>query len=214
MDRHRIDTLHNLGELQELSALLGLPLAVFDTETTGLLQSPKTEILEIGVVRVDASGWKYDACFIRNTHPIPEKLTRDVHGIDDAMTAGGLPPAEAFGILAGLLEGHVVSGFNINDFDLPLLSMCMLRAGLTPLEPSSTPRLDVRKVHIQLNNGRWDGKLCALCQDRGIDLPGAHSALADAAMSAGLLGAYVREHGAAFVAGFAKGMPAGAPGPR
>jgi exodeoxyribonuclease X len=78
-------------------------IRIADTETTGF--PPDAEIVEIGWtdIRLYPDGWQIEADgqsrFVNPGRPIPQKAT-EIHGITDAMVAGGMEPDEARAFIA------------------------------------------------------------------------------------------------------------------
>lgn len=163
--------------------LLGLlplerPLVVFDTETTGV-NARNDRIIEIACVKVRPDGCREE--FVRRVHPgipIPPESTA-IHGIRDADVAG-LPPFRAVASeLAGFLEGCDLAGYNMTGFDLPVLRVEFLRAGV-PFEISSRRLVDAQRIFFSREPRHLSAAARFYCQ---LEHEGAHGALADAEMT-------------------------------
>ena len=117
------------ADINEREPLLERPLAVIDTESTGL--NPDTaRIVSISVLKVNPDGRRtLKSELINPGAPIPSGATA-VHGITDADVAER-PPFRAFArALAQSLEDCDLAGFAIERFHLPLLMAEFRRAGV------------------------------------------------------------------------------------
>src|SRR5450755_2997973 len=105
------------------------PLVVFDTETTGT--NPRTDrIVEIACLKILPDGRRES--WVRRINPrmpIPPASTA-IHGISDSDVAGLAGFVELAPDLAAFLEGCDLAGYNIAGFDLPVLRVEFLRAGI------------------------------------------------------------------------------------
>lgn len=156
--------------------------AVVDLETTGFCPDDGDRVVEIAVVRTDGRGhilreW---STLVNPGRPmdataIHRIATADVH---DAPTFG-----EIAGDLLTLLDGAVVVAHNA-AFEERFLDAEFAAAGLAvvPL-PALCTMLLARALPVPLTNHR----LTTCCAHFGIDVPGAHAALADARATASLL---------------------------
>ena len=115
------DAVLPLEALAPLFELCGeRPLAVFDLETTGT-DRLTDRVVELAVVRFDKGGDV--ATLDRRVNPcvrIPRESTR-VHGISDADVAACPTFAELAPEVAAFLEGCDLAGYNIRQFDVPVL---------------------------------------------------------------------------------------------
>lgn len=146
-----------------------------DTETTGI--SPAVDrAVEVALVRFEAG--KPVAEFssrVNPGRPIPAEATV-IHGIDDAAVKGAPTIAEVFEMaeVKRLLEGAWPGSYNAS-FD---------KLFVPPFgEEHSHPWLDalsIVRVADRWVRGTGRHKLSAVCERHGIDLVGAHGALADA----------------------------------
>ena len=121
------------------------PLAVLDTETTGV--DPLTDrIVELAVVRLDPDGAarRYRR-LVDPGVPIPPAATA-VHGIADADVAGRPRFAAIADRLARRLDGCDLAGFNLRRFDLPLLAAEFARAGVA-FDPADRAVVDAQQIY-------------------------------------------------------------------
>lgn len=162
------------------------PLAFIDLETTGL-DPARHEILEIGVIRVDARTLtELDATDIR-VHPTrlqdadPEALRLNGYSARRWENGANLP--EALDWVAPLLVGATLAGHNVG-FDRAFLEAAWRTTGGPP------PDLDHHLLDTAtlawplLAEGHVDSlSLLAVCQALGIGLCDPHRALSDAERS-------------------------------
>jgi len=100
------------GALAPLAAHVG-PLAVVDLETTGLADDRSAEILELGVVLLDAkgAGLATASSLLRPARPLPLPIQR-LTGLLDEDVADAPRCEEVAGALAELLAGRVLVAHN------------------------------------------------------------------------------------------------------
>lgn len=109
---------------------LDRPVIFFDLETTGLNLS-RDRIVELAVLRVSPQGDVFERVRRYNPEiPIPPEAAA-VHGITDDVVADEHPFRRTAKSLAKLLEPCDLAGFNIRDYDLPILLAEFRRAGVT-----------------------------------------------------------------------------------
>lgn len=160
------------------------PYAVVDVETTGL--DPRTDrIVEVAVVRCDARG-EVVSEWSSLVQPERDPGPTGVHGITADDLAAAPRFAEVAEALAARLEGSVVTAHNL-AFDARFLHEEWERAAV---ERPRLPGLCTLTLSRDLHPDRPDGYSLAACAAAaGIDQPDAHRALADARVTASLLGA-------------------------
>lgn len=163
-----------------LNSLIRLerPVVVFDTETTGT--NPRADrIVEIACVKLHPDGSrKIWLRRVNPTIPIPPPATA-IHGIRNEHVAGLPPFAAVAAELAAFLEGCDLAGYNITGFDLPVLRLEFLRAGV-PFEVSGRRLLDAQRIFFAHEPRHLSAAARFYCQ---MDHDGAHGALADAEMT-------------------------------
>ncbi len=145
---------------QDLEAIAGRelalerPLAVIDTESTGL--NPETaRIVRLGVLRVEPDGRrKLRSELVNPGMPIPEGATA-VHGITDDDVADR-PPFRAYArALAESLDDCDIAGFAIERFHLPLLLAEFRRAGVD-FSMDNRAVIDVMSIYHRLEPRDFD----------------------------------------------------------
>ncbi len=165
------------------------PLAVLDTETTGL-DTQSDRIVEIGIVRLEPN--RPARTYRRLVHPgisIPPAASA-IHGITDAHVAAMPPFAELLPEIDQFLSGCDLAGFNLVRFDLPLLAAEYRRAG-RPLSVQGRNIVDVLQLHRRLNPGDLGA---VVRQYLGCEHTEAHGALADAVATVAVLDAQLGRH--------------------
>ena len=177
------------------AVLLGLlplerPLVVFDTETTGT--NPRADrIIEIACVKAMPDGASQQ--WVRRFNPgvpIPAGSTA-IHGIKDGDVASAPRFRDCAAELAAFLDGCDLAGYNITGFDLPVLRIEFLRAGV-PFDVSHRRMVDAQRIFFAREPRHLAAAARFYCQS---EHDGAHGALADAQMTlrvlAGQLARYV-----------------------
>jgi len=154
------------------------PLVVFDTETTGI-NARFDRIVEIACVKLHPDGRR--EVWVRRLNPgipIPAASTA-IHGIGDADVAGAPRFADVALELAEFLANADLAGYNITGFDLPVLRIEFLRAGIL-FEIGQRRLLDAQRIFFAREPRHLAAAARFYC---GLDHQGAHGALADAEMT-------------------------------
>lgn len=158
------------------------PIAILDTETTGLNPNDH-EIIDVAVLRVDPRSLAIEAELalrVRAVHP--ERVTPDalaVNGFDPKRWDGAVGIGRAMLEVQEMTRGCVLAGHNVG-FDVEFVHAASRRAGLGELEVHHH-RIDTGTLAWPLlQAGAVDSlRLDALCAYFGVDIPGAHTARAD-----------------------------------
>jgi DNA polymerase-3 subunit epsilon len=168
---------------------LSRPLVVFDLETTGLDVS-SDRIVEISCVKIAVDGTRdVRTRRINPTIPISAAATQ-VHGITDEDIAGEPTFAQLARGLFEFLDGCDLSGFNVEQFDLPLLVREFNRVGMTfPRNPVFV--IDSWKIFLLKEPRDLGAAYRCYC---GKELVNAHSAEADTVAAADILLAQVARY--------------------
>ena len=157
-----------------MAALTGTPrFAVIDLETTGLFPE-RHRIVEIAIVRLAADLAVIDE-WTTLVNPQRDIGPTSLHGISAAEVAGAPTFAEIVGDLRELVAGTELVAHNAR-FDVGFLMSELERAGVQFDEPEPL-------CTLQLAGG---GRLGVLCEEHGIELVDAHTALGDARATAEL----------------------------
>lgn len=165
------------------------PLAVIDTETTGVSVT-KDRIVEVSVVRIELDGTRTRRVRrVNPERPIPPEATA-VHGITDADVVDEPPFRQVAKGLHQLLEGCDIAGFNVIAFDVPLLHEEFARAGID-WEVDTARILDAGIIFRVMEPRDLATAVIVYC---GREHVGAHGALADTEATADVIEAQVARY--------------------
>ncbi len=166
-----------------MSALkLQRPLVVFDLEATGL-NSRLDRIVEIGLVKILPDGKQMIHTFRVNPEiPIPPEATA-IHGISDRDVAECPTFDELAPKLLALLKDCDLAGFNVLQFDIPLLTEEFLRAQVR-FDVSDRKVIDMQRIYHKKEPRDLAAAVRFFCKE---ELVGAHGAEADALAAAKVL---------------------------
>lgn len=156
-----------------------IEFAVIDFETTGFSPS-KNRIIEIGVVRTDASG-KTLAEYQSLIQPDQDVGRTDIHGISATDLVNAPYFREVLHDLAHILNGAILVAHNAK-FDFSFLEFELDRAEAAFADVDGLCTLEL--LYLVLPRGRR--KLSQCCEHFGIPLGNLHSALDDARMASQL----------------------------
>ena len=108
---------------------LNKPIAVFDLETTG--KDPRTDrIVEISITRIEPNGDRDSKTRrINPTIPIPPEATA-IHGISDEDVKDKPTFFQVARSLANWIDKCDLCGYNVKNYDLPLIANEFNRAGV------------------------------------------------------------------------------------
>jgi len=153
---------------------LARPLAVFDIESTGV-NAEHDRIVEIAVLKIQPDGTsRSNVRRVNPEMPIPPSATA-VHGISDADVAGCPPFSEIAPKLADYLADCDLAGYNLLNFDVPMLENEFRRAGV-PFSMAGRKIIDVYNIFCKLYPRTLGAAYEFFC---GKKLEDAHSADAD-----------------------------------
>lgn len=166
------------------------PIAIFDTETTGLYPGGD-RVVEIAIVRIEPGR---EPVVVLDTLVNPGRWVSatEIHGITDSDVADAPTFADITPLVVNALRGSVFASYNVY-FDSKFIREELSRAGVS----SFPPHLCLMYMRPMLGLG---GR-CSLsdaCDHSGILHPKAHHAAADALAAAALWKQYLtvcREHG-------------------
>lgn len=159
-----------------------LVFTVVDCETTGLHVEAGDKLVAVAAVRVDRGRVRTEDTFdmLANPgRPIPE-VSREIHGISDAMVADAPPTTEVVAAFARYADESVLVGHHLG-FDVGFLQPVATRAGaLLPEYGIDTMLLSaVLFTAADTHHG-----LDSLCGRLGIPIIGRHTALGDSLATA------------------------------
>lgn len=165
------------------------PILLFDLETTGLLNVKPVGIVEIGIVIIFPDG--SIKSLERRFYPgikIPLSAT-NVHHIRDIDVAH-LPQFNSIvPLIAPHFKNNLISGFNSNSYDIPVLNHNFERYGFN--HKVSDHKLDVRKVWKKFS-GETKGTLTYISEYLNVPAGLAHSALGDIQTTINILEEMIR----------------------
>jgi DNA polymerase-3 subunit epsilon len=168
-------------------AVVGAGFAVVDLETTGLFPEKHDRIVEIGIVHVSPSG-EVTGQWSTVVNPRRDMGPQTIHGITAAMASR----APDFSALAPhvleLLDDRVPVAHNAS-FDARFLGHELTGAGFSPIDQSRW-LCTMQLAKFALPPGLRTLRDC--CSAVGIDEWDTHHALADATVTAQLLGYYLQ----------------------
>jgi DNA polymerase III subunit epsilon len=153
------------------------PIIFFDIESTGL-DVANDRIIELAVIKIFPDGRRQEKCRRFNPMiPIPKDATA-IHGITDDDVKNDPPFYKVAGGEKGIgafFDGCDLAGYNIINFDIPLLKTELGRADLT-LDLSTIAVVDVLKIFTTREKRDLTAAVKFYCDK---DFTQAHSALAD-----------------------------------
>lgn len=105
------------------------PIVFFDLETTGI-DVEKEKIVEISLLKLFPDGKEEILTLLVNPERAIPKEASKIHGISDLMVANQMTFKELAPSLLKIFEGCDLSGYNIINYDLPLIRMEFKRIGI------------------------------------------------------------------------------------
>jgi DNA polymerase-3 subunit epsilon len=153
------------------------PIAVLDTETTGLSADQGDRVVEIGVARFD-KGESVDTwgSLVDPECPLPKDTTR-ITGIRPEDIAGQPTFAAVADEFLGRIEGRLLVAYNA-AFDRAFIIEELARAGKSL--PDGSVWIDPLVFAKEIQRGQGNMKLVTVAKRLGIELDAAHRATADA----------------------------------
>jgi DNA polymerase-3 subunit epsilon len=150
------------------------PLVFFDLETTGV-DIYNDRIVQIGAIKMMLDGTTEEKEWLINPGiPIP-KGASDIHGITDDMVADKPRLGDIAEELAKFFTGVDFGGYNVKNFDLPMLQTECARIGL-PLDTEGVHIVDAMAIFKTMEPRTLTAAYKKFC---GKDLVDAHDAMAD-----------------------------------
>lgn len=150
------------------------PIIFFDLETTGV-DTESSRIVEIACIKIMPNGDKEVKEYLINPSiPIPKEAS-DIHGITNDIVKDKPTFKQISASLRSWFQDCDLGGFNSNNYDIPLLSAELVRAGLEPINWNPN-LLDAFSLYRYLFPNTLSDVYKRLT---GKELEGAHGALAD-----------------------------------
>jgi DNA polymerase III epsilon subunit family exonuclease len=166
-----------------LQSLADVPIAVVDTETTGVSAAFGDRIIEVGIARIE--GGRIVAEYQQLIDP-GRRISAGVSaltGISQQMVAGKPRFVDQLPAMLSILEGAAILGHNVG-FDLSFLNAEFRRAALSISQALGTiPILDTVRI-ARRRFGRGGNSLPVLSRRLGVEPVASHRALADAKTTA------------------------------
>lgn len=133
----------------DLSTIKFKEVVFFDLETTGL-DIAKDRIVQIAIIKIKPNGEREEKNVIINpTIPIPKEAS-DVHGITDEMVKDKPVFKQVARSFYEYIKGCDLFGYNIVNYDLPLLVEELLRADVD-FSFEGVKVVDVMSIYKKLN---------------------------------------------------------------
>ena len=150
------------------------PIVFFDIESTGL--NRKTDrIVDLAMIKIHPDGSRISVVFrVDPEMPISEEATR-VHGITNEDVKGCKTFRQVAPDVAAFLEGCDLAGYNLIQFDIPMLEEEFRRAGVV-ISLKNCRIVDAQKIFHRMEPRDLTAALAFYC---GEEHTGAHGALAD-----------------------------------
>lgn len=165
------------------------PLASVDLETTGT-NVATDRIVSLGVLKVYAEGGPQRFYDVFNPGiPIPDEAVA-IHGITNEEARKHPPFKQKAGQVFRMLQGCDLLGYNVMDFDLPLLWEELFRAGVE-WDLSGVAVVDACSIFKQKNPRRLEDAVPRYC---GRPHRGAHDALNDCEETFEVFKGQLKEH--------------------
>lgn len=151
------------------------PILFFDLETTGI-DINKDRIVQIGIIkRYSKFNTESFNIIINPEIEIPQEAT-DVHGISNEDVKNAPTLKDVSSKIKSLFSDCIVSGFNSNRFDIPLLINEMNRVGVKDFDISISDTVDVMRMYKHC----YPNTLVDIYRRlTGKDFENAHDAMAD-----------------------------------
>lgn len=179
-------------EIEKLSLKLGIPVTVFDIETSNFRGTPNFGIVQCALLTL--LGGKGGVKAVKKVNPecAISLSASKVHGITDADVANEATWRRFAPIFKTISNQHLAVGYNIKAFDCPAVVELNAKYG----EPLTSGFVQVLDVYTLVSKFYKRMKLEVACQELGIVPSGAaHDALVDVMMTADVLEKILAEFG-------------------
>lgn len=165
-------------------------VAVFDLETTGT-EVDKARIVSIAISYLFPDGRREDKYSLINPGiPIPKEAS-DVHGITDEMVKDSPRFAQIAKSLLDKLNGVSLAGYNVLNYDIPLLAEEFARCGLD-WNLQGVKVYDAMGIFKNMERRRLEDAVKFYC---GREITGAHNAAGDVESTIDVLAAQIEKYG-------------------
>lgn len=173
-----------MPKIKNITKLISLdkPLVVFDLETTGLSVN-LDRIVEIAYLKIRPDGEIIKGDLLLNPEmKIPAEAFA-IHGISDEKVKGQPTFKDKAEELFNIFNDCSYSGFNVFNFDLPMLKREFLRVGLD-FDYSSAKIIDAKVIYHKMEPRDLAAAYKFYCKKEHVE---AHNALADVEATAEIL---------------------------
>lgn len=168
---------------------LDKPLVIFDLETTGLVLS-MDKIIEIAYIKYLPNGRVIkDDIFLNPEMPISREST-EVHGITNDDVADKPTFKEKAQEFWDIFQNSYYGGFNIINFDLPMLKREFIRCGID-FDYTNKDIIDSKTIYHYMEPRTLSAALKYYCNK---DHDNAHNALADVEATAEILACQMEKY--------------------
>lgn len=176
---------------QKLSELIKLdkPLVIFDVETTGLSMT-MDKIIEIAYLKVFPDGRLIEGDIFLNPEIRISEESIAIHGITNEQVADKPAFKEVANNLWAIFENSYYSGFNVINFDLPILRREFLRVGYD-FNYDHGQIIDSKVIYNYMEPRTLSAAYKLYCEKEHLD---AHSALADVRATKEILEAQLEKY--------------------
>lgn len=161
---------------------LDRPLVIFDLETTGLSIS-MDRIIEIAYLKIMPKGVTFKGDILLNPEMSIPKEASEIHGISDEDVKGKPIFREKAQELWEIFNNCCYGGFNVMDYDLPILRREFLRVGMD-FDYTSAKIIDSKTIFHSMEPRTLAAAYKFYCKEEHVD---AHNALADVEATAKIL---------------------------
>lgn len=169
---------------------LNRPIVFFDLETTGVSVT-QDHIIELSATKFHPNGHQEKInCLMNPGIPIPPEASA-VHGFTDQLVKEKPRFEEFASSLYDFFKDCDLAGFNIANFDVPLLAEEFSHSGLNPPFDGTTKILDGLKVFHHFEKRDLTAAYRFYC---GKSLENAHSADADVAATIEILNGQIKHY--------------------
>ena len=177
--------------LKKIPQLLNLPapLIVFDLETTGLMVE-KDRIVELAYIIITPDGSISDADLFFNPEIIIPEEASAIHKITDQQVANAPFFREKAGELFNIFNNNYIAGYNVLNFDLPMIKNEFARAGIN-FEYTPDKVIDSQVIYNYMHPRTLSAAYKHYCGKEHTD---AHSALADVSATAEVILGQLEKH--------------------
>lgn len=178
-------------EIKNITKFIALdkPLVVFDLETTGLSVN-LDRIVEIAYLKIGPEGSVLKGDLLLNPEASIPAEAAAIHGISDEQVKDQPTFKDKAAELWEIFNGGAYSGFNVMNFDLPMLKREFLRVGLD-FDYSKAKIIDAKVIYHFMEPRTLAAAYKFYCKKEHVS---AHNALADVEATAEILASQLKKY--------------------